>query len=221
MNTALAARFISELDAILLSGRALRLDVWTDSNASDEHQVQAFITRCRAAIERATGPESSYRVSAAEVKGPNVHEVAELILGITQALRDDLAAGYLSAASELIHASTFADFLEMADHLAGEGYKDAAAVIAGSSLEAHLRNLCVKNSIATDFPPGSGKPKKADTMNGELGTANAYTKLDQKSVTSWLDLRNKAAHGEYAKYTQAQVELLISGIRDFINRNPA
>ena len=132
-----------------------------------------------------------------------------------------MAAGYLVSATELIHASTFADFLEMAEHLVGEGYKDAAAVIAGNSLEAHLRNLCAKNAVPADSPPGSGRPKRADAMNGDLGGAGAYGKLDQKSVTSWLDLRNKAAHGRYAEYTQPQAELLIAGIRDFITRNPA
>jgi hypothetical protein len=58
-------------------------------------------------------------------------------------------------------------------------------------------------------------------MNADLASAGVYTKLDQKSVTAWLDLRNKAAHGEYAKYSQEQVGLLVSGVRDFIARNPA
>lgn len=58
-------------------------------------------------------------------------------------------------------------------------------------------------------------------MNADLSSAKAYSILDQKNVTAWLDLRNKAAHGEYAKYVAEQVGLLISGIRDFIDRNPA
>ena len=51
--------------------------------------------------------------------------------------------------------------------------------------------------------------------------AEVYSKLDQKNVTAWLDLRNKAAHGHYDQYESAQVGLLISGFRDFITRNPA
>ncbi len=43
----------------------------------------------------------------------------------------------------------------------------------------------------------------------------------QKNVTAWLDLRNKAAHGEYGKYEADQVGLMIDGIRDFITRHPA
>jgi hypothetical protein len=106
--------------------------------------------------------------------------------------------------------------------LLDEGYKDAAAVIAGSALESHLRQLCMKNSIAIEVNPSKGiQPKKADSMNSDLGNANAISKLDQKNVTAWLDLRNKAAHGRYADYTRDQVVLLIAGVRDFVTRNPA
>ena len=63
--------------------------------------------------------------------------------------------------------------------------------------------------------------RKPGRMNSELTKAEAYSKLDQKSVTAWLDLRNKAAHGKYDEYDLKQVALLNQGVRDFISRNPA
>jgi hypothetical protein len=133
-----------------------------------------------------------------------------------------LAAGYVRSQRELLHAELFADFLEMAQHLLNEGYKDAAAVIAGSSLEVHLRQLCQKSGITCEATSGgSTTPKKADRLNSDLAAASTFSKLDQKNVTAWLDLRNKAAHGKYAEYETPQVNLLIGGIRDFITRNPA
>ena len=60
--------------------------------------------------------------------------------------------------------------------------------------------------------------KKADTMNAELSATSAYSKLDQKQVTSWLDLRNKAAHGKYTEYSKAQVVLMHQGILEFMTR---
>ena len=68
---------------------------------------------------------------------------------------------------------------------------------------------------------GSTVPKKADRLNAELAAADVYSKLDQKNVIAWLDLRNKAAHGRYPEYGLPQVNLQIAGIRDFITRNPA
>jgi len=67
-----------------------------------------------------------------------------------RALRADYVDGYMQSIVELIHAEVFADFLEMADHLVGQGYKDPAAVLAGSVLEEHLRKLCIKNGIPID-----------------------------------------------------------------------
>jgi hypothetical protein len=58
-------------------------------------------------------------------------------------------------------------------------------------------------------------------MNSEIAGAGVYTKLDQKSVTAWLDLRNKAAHGKYAEYTREQAALMLRGVMDFAARYPA
>jgi 50S ribosomal subunit-associated GTPase HflX len=145
------------------------------------------------------------------------------VLGVAEALRSDLSNGLVQTLAEVAHADVFADFIDMSQHLLDSNYKDASAVIAGSSLEAHLRALCVKNRIDTEQtkPGGDRVPKKADSMNSDLATANIYGKLDQKSITAWLDLRNKAAHGKYTEYDASQVALLIAGVRDFIARNPA
>jgi hypothetical protein len=142
-----------------------------------------------------------------------------LARGILQALRDDYEAGYLQSVVELVHADIFADFLDMADYLLQQGYKDPAAVVTGSVLEAHLRKLCDKHGIAVLKPDGT--PKKADALNSELAAAAVYSKLDQKGVTAWLDLRNKAAHGQYTEYTKEQVVLMLQAVQDFSARHPA
>ena len=117
----------------------------------------------------------------------------------------------------------FVDFSDL-DFLLSEGHKDTAAVKCGSILETHLRKLCVKNGVEMFTTPVSGgeaQPKKAERLNADLAAINLYNKLDQKSVTSWLDLRNKAAHGEYHEYNEEQVSLMIQGVREFITRYPA
>ena len=142
--------------------------------------------------------------------------------GILRALKEDISGGYLQNLESLISANIFSDFLEMASYLLDEGYKDAAAVLIGGTLEEHLRRLCLKNSIDIETVTSSGlKPKKSDQMNADLAKAGAYSKLDQKNVTAWLDLRNKAAHGEYSLYSKQQVDLFLSSARDFITRIPA
>jgi hypothetical protein len=177
------------------------------------------ISRLKGVIDR-VAPSKSLRENAeALVKQYGITNpyCVKFLVGMVRGLRADYAAGYLHTVESLVQADLFADFLEMAEHLLSQGYKDAAAVIIGSVLEEHLRKLSAKH-MPTE--PGAA-PKKADAINAELGGAQAYSKLDQQNVTAWLALRNRAAHGKYAEYTKEQVELLLQSVRDFITRNPA
>lgn len=38
----------------------------------------------------------------------------------------------------------------------------------------------------------------------------------QKQVTTWAHWRNKAAHGEYGEYKEADVKSMIDGVQRFI-----
>lgn len=184
--------------------------------------VRDLQTRCLAVIERIAGSGSVYYKRASEIGNTSnirsSHAQLAQQIGVARALLSDMRNGLTKSLEEIVHGEVFGDFLEMADYLNSNGYKDAAAVIAGSTLEVHLKQLSLKFGVALD---SGGKPKKADTLNSELKKANAYSGLDQKNVTAWLGLRNSAAHGDYAKYDSARVALLISSIRDFVTRNPA
>jgi hypothetical protein len=183
--------------------------------------LSALLTSWQAAIERFALPNSPYVGQAKAVMegGGMLDWRAVQLLGVMRALQDDYRAGYLKSIEELIHASVFSDFLEMADELQHKSYKDAAAVIAGSVLEEHLRKLANANAVSP--LTSGGTPRKADTLNADLVKAGVYNKLEQKNVTAWLDLRNNAAHGHYDQYDHAQVASLIQGIRDFLIRRPA
>jgi len=145
----------------------------------------------------------------------NINGAIEILLNI----KSEVEEGWLHSIRDIVSSELFADFMEMAEYLLKEGYKDPGAVITGSVLEEHMRQLCIKNSIATELiKDNKSIPKKADLLNSELTSANVYNKLDQKNVTAWLDLRNKAAHGKYEEYTKEQVQLMYQGITDFIAR---
>lgn len=214
----------------LLKQIVAQLDFWRAARArskyddlSDlgESETNLILTRLAATIDRLAPEGSRYKKNAhAALKQygeTNAYNIP-LLVGMLQALRADYEAGFLTTVEELIHADIFSDFLEMARYLLEEGYKDAAAVIAGGVLEEHLRKLCERNGIQTT---ASGRPKKAEAMNSDLTTGGAISKLDQKNLTAWLDLRNKSAHARYSEYSQQQVELLVQGIQDFITRVPA
>jgi hypothetical protein len=140
--------------------------------------------------------------------------------GILKAVKAEIDNDWLSSMKGLVSADIFSDFLEMAEHLLSEKYEHPAAVMIGSVLEEHLRQLCDKNEIAvTEIKNGKSVPKKADLLNAELAGQGVYNKLDQKNVTAWLDLRNKAAHGKYNEYNIQQVEFMLQAVTEFITRN--
>ena len=181
-----------------------------------------LITRARAVIVRIVGRDSEYYRHIEEIFSSNTWNLQYKLSQIMSSLKgllQDLKSGYLKSLSEIIHDDIFSDFLEMANHLLQEGYKDAAAVIAGSTLEEHLRKICSKTNIDIEIETPKGiKHKPTDRMNADLAKHQIYTKGEQKQITAWLDIRNNSAHG---KYDENQVDLMITGIKDFFVKHPA
>ena len=213
---------LKQIDDLIAQHAGVRAQSkYSDLSDLEDSFVTEVVTRFMAGVRRFAPQGSAHRDGAEKLlqqfQVDNGY-VIEPLLGVLRALRADYAAGYLSTVEELIHADLFSDFLEMAEHLINQGYKDPAAVLVGSVLEEHLRKLCAKNA----FPVSVGANfKKADSLNVDLAGAGVYSKLDQKSVTAWLDLRNKAAHGHYTEYTRDQVQLMLDSVRNFIARHAA
>ncbi len=213
---------LKQIDAQLeLWQTARRRSQYDDLSDLSDAETNVVLTRLAATVDRLAPEGSRYKKNAhaalAKYGEDNCYNV-QILVGILQALRADYDAGYLASVEELVHADIFGDFLEMAKYLLSEGYKDPAAVIVGGVLEEQIRKLCEKHGIAAT---SSGRPKKTDALNAELASAGIISKLDQKNVTAWIDLRNKSAHGKYSEYTQAQVELLHQSVQDFLTRVPA
>ncbi|MFF2534490.1 hypothetical protein [Streptomyces cyaneofuscatus] len=204
------SKMVEQLDKLLAQYK---------EGAAKRSGLELAVNRLEAAIDRIALPGSTYIKQLDALRGFSTSSKASSVSQVAQALRDDLSDGWTDSVVELVHADTHSDYLEMADTLLASGYKDPAAVIVGTSLEVHVRALCVKHRVDTEVP--SGAPKKADTMNADLKKAGVYGALQQKQLTAWMDLRNKAAHGIWKEYDIQQVRLLIDGVRDFMLKYPA
>ena len=151
MDSKFSDMFIQQCDTLISKYRELRgRSQFEDLSDLENAASNQLITQIRAAVERIAGRDSVYVKqveSALEKYGHNNAYNVPILGGILEALRADLEAGYLKTVEELIHADLFADFIEMASYLLIENYKDAAAVIGGSTLGAHLRQLCQKSIV--------------------------------------------------------------------------
>ncbi|GHA63858.1 hypothetical protein GCM10010330_15820 [Streptomyces tendae] len=211
-------KMVEQLDVLISDYQELLATRGDTALASDRAKLLA--SRLESAIDRLAVPGSSYvqQLDLYRTEKRVKYKIRE-IYSIALGLRDDLKAGWTTSVMELVHADTHSDYLEMAETLLAAGYKDPAAVITGTSLEVHVRTLCTKHGVDTELP--SGAPKKADAMNTELKKAGVYNEARKKQITAWMDLRNKAAHGDYASYDEQQVRMFIVGVRDFFLKYPA
>jgi hypothetical protein len=189
-----------------------------DPRAGNEWKYQVT-----ALLEDVLGKTHAYSAGFRESVGTPIQTLEEVRagLGIVAAAYGDFRKGHLLSLKELIRGELFDDYLQQASHLLENGYKDAAAVIAGGTLEEHLRQLCRKHEIETEVTTRRGtESKKASAMNEELKD-HVYPQNDWRSVQVWLDVRNDAAHQKYDSYDDEKVGLMIDGIRHFLSRYPA
>lgn len=134
--------------------------------------------------------------------------------GVLKAAQEDFTRGWTWSFREMLHAEIFDDFLEMADHLLKNGsYFVADVVLAGSTLEEHLRKLSQKHNLPV--------VDSIDTMNQALRQKGVYPQSTWRSISAWYDLRTDAAHGKERDYAHQEVQLMISGVRDLVNRYPS
>jgi hypothetical protein len=214
--------FIKQLDDVIDDFEHIKsISIYDDFSDMEKEEIMKATSKAKSAVERITGDKSEYYKDIDIVITKTFHHPGEKlrhIMGTVYALRSNLQNDYLKSLSQIVESEVFSDYLEMADYLLKEGYKDASAVIIGSTLETHLKKLCIANSISIDYknPKGIMAPKKADVLNAELAKAKIYSGLNQKQITAWLAIRNSAAHGNYNDYNENELKLMLQGVRHFI-----
>ncbi len=214
---------VKRIDELIAHGNEVLTTRYRNSGLSAEYVKSPDMTGFRAAllsfIQSVYGTQHPYFGESDKHIGHICLTDAERGIAILKTIRSEISGGWMFTFKGLVAAELFADFLGMASHLLETGYKDSAAVMIGGVLEEHLRQLCLKHDIAADDERDDRVvAKKSDRLNADLAKADVYSKLDQKQVTAWLDLRNNAAHGKYGEYTEQQVKQLQSGVIDFMTR---
>jgi hypothetical protein len=133
--------------------------------------------------------------------------------GILKAALEELKEGFIGKVSDLVAADIFTDFLDMSKHLLESGYKDAAASLAGAVLEDGMRRICHANSI-----PVKGADNLV-SLNQKISDAQIYSRLVQKNIQVWIDIRNNADHGNFSEYKIGDARDMLDGISRFIEEH--
>jgi hypothetical protein len=139
-------------------------------------------------------------------------------LGVLHAAKDDITSGWVGRRDLLLTADAFEGFLEQAEYLLSQDYKDAAAVLVGGVLEATLRKICGVRQMEI------GPREKIGTLNDKLAKhadPPAYSSMDHKQIITWAELRDNAAHAHYDRYDEQNVADMLKWVRDFAARHLA
>ena len=98
----------------------------------------------------------------------------------------------------------------MAGHLVDSGYKDPAASLCGAVLEEGLRR------IATNKGENVRERDDLSSLNQKLAAKGVYSRLVQKRLAVWTDVRNAADHGKFSDYSKADVAEMHQGVSSFL-----
>lgn len=182
------------------------------AQAEDWSGYQGLSAQVATAVAAIAGPDSDYykHVVHAERQSGSAQSGARKYAAILEALRDDVANGYLRRTADLIAAEVFGDFLDMAEHLIGAGYHHPAASLTGAVLEDGLRRLSVKAEL---------KVKVGDDLSGlnnRLAAKEVYSNLVRKQIDAWTALRNLADHGQFDQVSPGDVRDMHAGVVRFL-----
>lgn len=136
-----------------------------------------------------------------------------ILQGFLESAKREFAFGLLAHPKIIATADSMEDFLEQADYLLEQDYKDAACVLTGGVLEATLRSMLENKYPSVKFNPKEGLRKFNELLHKQ---ASAYDKATFKLIDGYAELRNLAAHGKYGQYTKDQTKEFILFTRNFI-----
>lgn len=132
-------------------------------------------------------------------------------IGILQAVLEDIEQGFIDTIRQLLTAEVFTDLLDQATHLLESGYKAPAASLAGAVLEDGLRRIATRKGVsvrATDNLP---------SLNQKLAGVGIYSRLTQRKLHVWIEVRNNADHGHFDQINDEDVDSFIKGVGSLLS----
>ena len=112
-----------------------------------------------------------------------------------------------------------ADILRLARVQFDQGNTTSAAIICGVVLEKHLSNLCQAREIAIyNEIQGKAVPKKGLQLPGEAYKKKLYSRQDNKTIISWLEIYDAAAKEKHEALDSGQVKSMLNEMMAFLTK---
>ncbi len=131
------------------------------------------------------------------------HVNAGLCIGMLQSIKESLEQGFFEDLETQVQISTYANFLELADHYLSEGDKNFAAVAASVALEDGMRKIARKNGIDVKDSTTLG------VLIGQFRDKKVLSPLDIPVLSNLKATRDAASHANFDEIDIAHVSTLI------------
>ncbi|MGW8195176.1 MAG: hypothetical protein ACWGOX_13025, partial [Desulforhopalus sp.] len=110
-------------------------------------------------------------------------------VGLLSGAKRELQGDWLATTVGALTREILEDMLRLAETQLEQGNLYTATSIAGTVLELQLRGLCKAKGISLmNIIQGKGVSKKPLQLAGEAYKKKIYTRQDNKSVISWLEM---------------------------------
>jgi len=222
MNSRFDERAKERIDELIDLGERVKASVHQTPTGRevDSGLYTQWVTSSLTFLSAALGEDSAHYNTFAGIRQwvQEWHDKVPQYLGVLHAARDDIQSGWVGRRDLLVTANAFGGFLEQAEYLLEERYKDAAAVLAGGVLESTLRTMCERHGVEI------GPREKIGTLNDKLAKKlkpPAYSSMDHKQIITWAELRDNAAHAHYDRYSEQDVADMLKWVRAFAARHLA
>ena len=201
---------LSELGSDLLETRY-------KSDVSHQEFVNAGAFRewrvgCVAFLREALGEDSPYtKEFEFNCDSPYLSAVARG-QAVLRAAREYIDFGPVARVEELVAAEIFTDLLGIADRLLRGQCVSAGVVVACSVLEDVMRRSARHRKIAIreNVDDLSG-------LNAKMKAAGVYGAVLQERIDEWAAMRTRAEAGQLSPEMRVGADMLLRGVRDFVN----
>ncbi len=93
-----------------------------------------------------------------------------------------------------------------------------AAFLSGAALEDAMRRLCDSNQLQYDTQ-NTSISKLQSALYQPSKQIEIISTSENKQITAWGDVRNKADHGKFGEIGQTDVVMMLMGVRAFIDKH--
>ena len=207
-------------EELIARGKELHTDIPTPEEIKENPQTIyelnpksiAWKLSTKNLLKQAYGESSEYYELFMDMFGGDIYlrteskEKISLVLGVLESAKEEFELGLTDSITHLLAIELFESILDQANQLLKKGFKDPAAILGRIIIESTLKDLCEKKSI--EFKENEG----VSNINEKLKNEGVFTLHQFKICRVNIELGNAAAHGQFEKYSQRDVQKMLDYI---------